>query len=109
MLVRRIGQAAEKMSPLLKPLMCPINERLGQSLQPGVDTVGWLSSNAQEFVGRANDAVSEWELLVSRASELVEKRIFARFRDVEKTVLCQLSPTDEPFTVEQFLDYVRVN
>jgi len=108
-LVRRIDDVSEKMSRLLKPLMCPINDRLGQSLQPGVDTVGWLSNTADEFVVRAGDAVTDWEQLISRATQLIDQRILARFRDIESTILCPMSSTDEPFTVEQFLDYVRVN
>ena len=109
MLVRRIDNVSEKISRLLKPLMGPINDRRDQVLQPGVDTVGWLSSVAGEFVLRADDAVADWELLVYRATELVDQRIFARFRDMETTVLCPMSSTDESFTVEQFLDYIRVN
>jgi len=93
---------------LLKPLMVPLNDRLSGALQPGVNTVSWLSNIADEFMRRANDAVSDWELTVRRATELVEQRIFARFRDIERTELCELSPSDEPFTVEEFTDYVRV-
>ena len=108
-LVRRIGDASEKTSRLLRPLMCPINDRLGRSLQPGVDSVGWMSTTAGEFIRAAGDAVTDWELLMHRATELVEQRVLARFRDMERTVLCPFSATDEPFTVEQFLDYVRVH
>jgi len=107
-LVRRIDSVSEKMSRLLKPLMCPINDRLGQALQPGVDTVGWLSSTAGEFLLRADEAVTDWEHLVCRATELVEQRILARFRDIESTLICPMSTTDEPLTVDQFLDCVGV-
>ena len=79
------------------------------ALQPGVDTVGWLSSTADEFIKGASDAVTDWELLVNRATELVDQRILARFRDMADTVLCPMPCTDEPFTVDQFLDYVQVN
>ena len=89
--------------------MCPINDRLGEALQPGVDTVGWLSSTAGDFVLRADHAVTDWEHLVCQATELVEQRIIARFRDLESTVLCPMSTADEPLTVDQFLDCVRVN
>lgn len=108
-LVQRIDDVSEKTSRLLKPLMCPINDRLGQALQPGVDTVGWLSNTAGDFIVNVGDAVTDWELLIHRATELVEQRILARFTDIEKTILCPISATDEPFTVDHFLDYVRVN
>jgi len=108
-MVRRIDQVSEKTPQLLKPLMCPINDRLGQALQPGMDTVGWLSSNAGDFLVAAGDAVTDWELLVYRATELVEQRILAKFHDIEMTVVCPMFATDQPFTVDQFLDCVRVN
>jgi len=108
-LVRRIGEASGKTSWLLRPLMCPINDRLGLALQPCVDTVGWLSTTAGDFLQSAGDAVTDWELLVHRATELVDQRILARFHDMKNTDLCQFSSAHEPFTVEQFLDYVRVS
>lgn len=109
-LVKRIDSVSEKMPRLLRPLMCPINERLDESLRLGADTVGWLSSTAGEFLLSADDAVTDWELLVHRATELVSQRIFARFRELENIVLCPMSNVDElPFTVDQFLDYVRVS
>jgi len=107
-LVRRIGACCEATSRLLRPLMSPVNDRLGRALQQGVNSVGWLSATAGDFLHRAGRAVADWELLVHRASELLEQRILARFRDMESTVLCQFSAAAEPFTIEQFLDYVRV-
>jgi len=108
-LVQRIDSVAEQMSPLLKsPLVTPLTDRLDTALQPGADTVGWLSTTAPEFLLRAGDAVGDWELTVRRATELVDQRILAKFGDMETAVLCQLSPADEPFTAQQFVDYVRV-
>ena len=108
-LVHCIDDVLEMTSRLVSPLTCPLSDRLDRALQPGVDTVSWLSSNAGDFVATAERAVTEWQLLMHRASELVEQRILARFRDLERTILCPVSAADEPFTVDQFLNYARVN
>ena len=76
-------------------------------LEPGLTKLTWTSINIEEYIERVYSALSELELMMDRANDLVEFRIDAVLHEMSTAVLCEL-PDEEPWTVEEFLEKTQV-
>ena len=87
--------------------MAPHFYRLNQVIEPGLNSIGWLSVNIQSFIDEVYVALGEFELLIDRANEIVEYRVLGAMNELTAVTLCEL-PTDEPWSVEYFVDHTQV-
>ncbi|XP_074644897.1 dynein axonemal heavy chain 5-like [Tubulanus polymorphus] len=88
-------------------LMAPHVAKVDEVIEPGLTTLMWTSMNIGNYTTSVYKALSDLELLMDRANDLVEFRIDAVLYDMANVTLCEL-PEEEPWTVDKFLENTQV-
>ena len=88
--------------------MAPHFERVDEALSPGLTMLKWTSLNILAFVESVRSALSDVELLVDRANDILEFRIEGVYKQILSTPICEL-PENEPWTTDQLLSKARVH
>lgn len=83
-------------------LMAPRLAKLDQVFGPGCISMTWVSPNIDEFCDHVEQALHNFDLILSRANDLVAYRIEAILTDMSNTPLCEI-PDEEPISIEEFV------
>src|SRR6218665_192751 len=83
-------------------------EKLDRAIDPGLTRLTWTSVNIDQYVVDVYAALRNLELLLDRVNDLVEYRINAMLKEMTSVSLCEL-PTEEPWTVDYFLEHTQVH
>lgn len=97
-----------KIPELFEPLMEPHLERIDEMLSPGLSILRWTSLNIRAFTESVHESLKKLELLIDRATDVLEVWIEEELRVIQSTKLCEL-PDNEPWTVEEFLQKTEVS
>ena len=60
------------------------------------------------YLQKVYSALSELELMMDRANDLIEFRIEAVLHEMSTTILCEM-PEEEPWSVEKFIEKTQVS
>ena len=107
MMLQENTRVRKKIPQAFEDLMGPHINCVDDAIDPGINKLSWTSLNIQEYVANVYSHLEELELLMIRANELTEFRIDAVLREMATTTLCQL-PSEEPWTVDEFLENTQV-
>jgi len=108
LLLQENRRIRSKIPPALGTLMVIHVERIDRVLEPGLTSLSWTSVTLQSYVEEVYEAFAAFELLLDRASDLIEFRINAVLQDIGSTVLSEL-PTNEPWIIEDFVSRTTVS
>jgi len=97
-----------KIPGILNPLMTAHVARVDRALEPGLNSINWLSVNADTYLADVHSALGDLELLVDRVTDIIDYRIEAVLAEMSDTPLLDLS-ADEPGTVDQFIERTQVS
>ena len=107
-LVEENGRIRGKIPELFAPLMGPHLERVDEVISPGLTLLRWTSLNIGAFVESVQESLKELELLINRASDILEFRIEGVLKEIQATPLCEL-PDNEPWTMDEFVARTQVS
>ena len=108
LLIAQYEETIAKIPDVLRRLSAPVRRHLDEAIDPGLTRLSWTSLNIEKFIKRVRAEITECDLLIVRATELIEFRVEAVFREMTQCELCRL-PDDEVWTIEQFLDQTEVS
>lgn len=97
-----------KIPELFEPLMEPHLKRVDEMLSPGLSILRWTSLNIRAFTDSVHESLKKLELLIDRATDVLEVWIEEELRVIQNSKLCEL-PDNEPWTVEEFLQKTEVS
>ena len=97
-----------KIPELFKPLMEPHLEKVDEMLSPGLSILRWTSLNIKAFTESVHKSLQKLELLIDRATDVLEVRIEGELKVIQNSKLCEI-PENEPWTVEEFLQKTEVS
>lgn len=97
-----------KIPELFVPLMGPHLEQVDEVISPGLTLLKWTSLNIGAFIESVEEALKNLELLINRASDILEFRIEGVLKEIQTTPLCEL-PDSEPWTVDEFVTRTQVS
>ncbi|PSN54190.1 Dynein heavy chain 5, partial [Blattella germanica] len=87
----------------VRPLFLPQLVRLSSLLSPALNSITWTDSKWKDFVENTTEAIKSFDILVTRVHDVYTNRILQVLSSMQKATL-QALPTDEPWTVEEFLE-----
>ena len=96
-----------KIPEILEPLMEPHIEKLNETLSPGLTLLRWTSLNLEHFSTTVTAVLEGFELLVSRANDILELQVEEGLSEISSTLICEL-PGSEPWTTEEFISRIKV-
>lgn len=74
----------------VRPLLLPQVVRLSSLLLPGLRSVIWTSEDWKEFVDRANAAINNFDVLVTRVHDIYMNRIIYVLSGMQEVTLITL-------------------
>ena len=98
----------DKIPELFEPLMEPHLERVDEMLSPGLSILRWTSLNIRAFTESVHKSLKKLELLIDRATDVLEVWIEEELKLIQNSKLCEL-PDNEPWTIEEFLQKTEVS
>ncbi|XP_010139316.1 PREDICTED: dynein heavy chain 5, axonemal-like, partial [Buceros rhinoceros silvestris] len=90
----------------IEQLMAPWLANVDDAIQPGLMLLTWTSLNIEKYINTVLYKLGGLELLLDRVNDLVEFRIDAVLREMNRVPLCKL-PEDEPLSCEEFLQKTK--
>ncbi|KAJ9592734.1 hypothetical protein L9F63_015614, partial [Diploptera punctata] len=87
----------------VRPLFLPQLVRLSSMLSPGLHKITWTDAAWKEFHANTTEAIKSFDILVTRVHDVYTNRILQVLTSMQKVTL-QALPSDDPWTVEEFLD-----
>lgn len=97
-----------KIPELFEPLMEMHLERVDEMLSPGLSILRWTSLNIRAFTESVHESLKKLELLIDRATDVLQVWIEEELRVMQNTKLCEL-PENDPWTIEEFLKKTEVS
>lgn len=97
-----------KIPELFEPLMGMHLERVDEMLSPGLSILRWTSLNIRAFTESVHESLKKLELLIDRATDVLQVWIEEELRVMQSTKLCEL-PENDPWTIEEFLKKTEVS
>ena len=107
-MLRENKRIREKIPELFVPLMKPHLEKVDEMLSPGLSILRWTSLNIRAFTESVHKSLKELELLIDRATDVLEVWIEGELKKMRNTQLCEL-PDNEPWTMEEFMRKTEVS
>ena len=97
-----------KIPELFEPLMEPHLEKVDEMLSPGLSILCWTSLNIRAFTESVHKSLKQLELLIDRATDVLEVWIEGELKIIQNSKLCEL-PDNEPWTTDEFLQKTEVS
>lgn len=97
-----------KVPNLLAVLVQPHEEIVDEAIGPGLTVIRWTSVSVNIFVENVKRQLKGLEILIDRASDILDKRIEGILKTTLATKLCDL-PDNEPWTIEEFFSKAQVS
>ncbi|XP_073975032.1 dynein axonemal heavy chain 1 [Rhodnius prolixus] len=92
----------------VRPLFLPQLVRLAAMLNPALTELDWTDSEWKVFVARTLEAIQHFEILITRVHDVYENRILFVLDSIQNVCL-HILPTEEPWTIEEFVDKTDEN
>lgn len=93
--------------PDLKKLYAPHLNKVKDTLEPGLSQINWTCQTWQGFVEKVLRDISIYKNLIDRSNDIFESRIEKLLEKILETRLFDL-PSNDPWTLEKFLDTVKM-
>lgn len=107
MMLQKYNNAINSVVPDLKKLFSPHLNKVRSALDPGLAEINWTSHEWKEFTESCLGDIESFKDLVDRANDIYENRVEKLLDSITSVELYEL-PTAEPWTLEKFLDKVKI-
>ena len=92
---------------VFEPLMVPHLQTVNVVVEQGLTAITWGSLNISTFVDSVRRALKQLQLVISRASEILEHRICRTLQSMSEVSLCKL-PDGEQWTIHTLVSRTEV-
>ena len=92
--------------PDLRKLYAPHLNKIKDTLEPGLGKINWTCQTWQGYVNKVLCDIDIYKNLIQRSNDIYESRVEKLLDKMVTTELYAL-PTDEPWTIEKFVDTVK--
>ncbi len=101
-IVREFDRIVSSVVPAMRPLLLPHLDDLERHIQPGMTMLTWQSMNIDVFLQRVDSALSKFNELVGKITDLVRHRIESNIDLISRSSMVNL-PHDQSFTLDYFV------
>ena len=92
---------------VFEPLMVPHLQTVNVVVEQGLTAITWGSLNISAFVDSVRRALKQFQLVISRASAILEHRICRTLQSMSEVSLCKL-PDGEQWTIHTLVSRTEV-
>uniref|UniRef100_A0A1I8HIQ5 DHC_N1 domain-containing protein n=2 Tax=Macrostomum lignano TaxID=282301 RepID=A0A1I8HIQ5_9PLAT len=86
----------------IQPLMKPFKEQIGDTLEPGLGQLTWVSSKTKEYIESVRSEIANFRIVAKQLSDMIQCRVESPLEEMSLTALIDL-PDDEPVTADEFV------
>ncbi|BES98150.1 dynein heavy chain [Nesidiocoris tenuis] len=92
----------------VRPLFLPQLVRLTALLNPALRDLTWTDPEWRNFIGKTNEAVDSFDILITRVHDVYANRILFVLSSIQNVNLHVL-PQNKPWTIEEFIERTDEN
>mmetsp|Transcript_11859 Transcript_11859/g.17623 ORF Transcript_11859/g.17623 Transcript_11859/m.17623 type:complete len:4548 (-) Transcript_11859:28-13671(-) len=106
-MVKEYYRITESPNSVFKVLLRPMLARVERALEPGLRSLTWISLSIDTYVEQVFDLLEDLEVIIKKASDLVEKRLESNCSTISKKQFLTFS--EEVITIDDFVKLQESN